>query len=260
MIKNKFEGIIFDVDGVLEYQGKIYPGAVELLDSLRAKGVVIRVVTNSTLKSRKSCTDKLQKKGFNISEDEVITASFATARYLEALNPRSCWIMLKGEGLEEFKRFNQDMEHPEFIVLGDLREDFSFHTMNKALKLLLDGSKFIVMITEIVDNSMGSVELTVGAYGKMLENAAQIKATYIGKPNRYIFEMALTTMGIENNKVLMVGDKIATDILGAKNAGIKSALVKTGEFKETDLHSDVEPDFVLDSVKEIGRLFSIETS
>lgn len=259
MIKDEFEGIIFDVDGVLEFQGEVYPGAVELLDSLRSKGVVIRVVTNSTLKSRKSCTDKLQKNGFTISEEEIITASFATAQYLETLNPRSCWVMLKGEGREEFRNFNQDSENPEYIVLGDLRDKFSFHTMNKALKLLLDGSKFIVMITDIVDNSMGSVELTVGAYGKMLENAAKIKATYIGKPSRYIFEMALTTMKIEKSKVLMVGDKVSTDILGAKNTGIKSALVKTGEFKETDLQSDVEPDFVLDSVKDIGRLFSVNT-
>ena len=259
MIKDEFEGIIFDVDGVLEFQGEVYPGAVELLDSLRSKGVVIRVVTNSTLKSRKSCTDKLQKNCFTISEEEIITASFATAQYLETLNPRSCWVMLKGEGREEFRNFNQDSENPEYIVLGDLRDKFSFQTMNKALKLLLDGSKFIVMITDIVDNSMGGVELTVGAYGKMLENAAKIKATYIGKPNRYIFEMALTTMKIEKSKVLMVGDKVLTDILGAKNTEIKSALVKTGEFKETELQSDVEPDFVLDSVKDIGRLFSVNT-
>jgi ribonucleotide monophosphatase NagD (HAD superfamily) len=61
--------------------------------------------------------------------------------------------------------------------------------MNKALRLLQNGSKLIAMITEIVDNSMGEVELTVGAYGKMLEEAANVKTTYIGKPNRYVFEM-----------------------------------------------------------------------
>ncbi len=62
--------------------------------------------------------------------------------------------------------------------------------MNKALRLLQNGSKLIVMITEIVDNSMGEVELTVGTCGKMLEEAANVKATYIGKPNRYVFEMS----------------------------------------------------------------------
>jgi len=111
------------------------------------------------------------------------------------------------------------------------------------------------MITEIVDNSMGGVELTVGAYGKMLEEAANIEATYIGKPNKYVFEMTLKTMDIEKNKVLMVGDKITTDIVGAKKAGLRSVLVKTGEFDESDLDCDIKPDYIFDSIKDIRKLF-----
>lgn len=251
-----FEGIIFDVDGVLEFQGKVYPGAIELIDSLREKGIIIRILTNSTLKSRSYCTEKLQRKGFNIYEDEVITASFATAKYLETLKPRSCWVMLKGEGLEEFKDFNHDSENPQYVVMGDFREGFNFQNMNKALKILLSGAKFIVMIAETVDYSMGGVELTVGAYGKMLEDAANVKATYIGKPNKYIFEMALKTMNIDKNKVLMVGDRIATDILGASNAGLKSALVKTGEYKEIDINCDIKPHYIFDSVKYLNQFFN----
>lgn len=246
---------MFDIDGVLEFQGKVYPGAIELLDFLRGKGIIIRILTNSTLKSRKSCTMKLQEMGFHVYEDEVITASFATAEYLKTLHPISCWVMLKREGLEEFKDFNHNNENPEYIVMGDLRDDFNYANMNKALKLLINGSNFIVMIPETVDHSMGGLELTVGAYGKMLENAANVKATYIGKPNKYIFEIALHTMNIERSRVLMVGDKMTTDILGARNTGIKSAVVKTGEFRESDLDCDVRPDYIFDSVKDIRELF-----
>ncbi len=92
----KFNGVIFDIDGVLEFQGKAYPGAVELLDVLRKKGIAIRILSNSTLKSRKVCTEKLNRHGFRVIEEEVITASWATARYLRTLNPKSCWVMLKG--------------------------------------------------------------------------------------------------------------------------------------------------------------------
>jgi HAD superfamily hydrolase (TIGR01458 family) len=246
-VKDEIEGVIFDLDGVLEFQGKAYPGAIELLVSLRRRRVPIRVLSNSTLKSRISCTEKLNKKGFSIYEHEVITASFATARYLETLNPRSCWVMLKGEGLEEFRNFRHDLDNPEYLVLGDLRGDFNFQNLNKAVQLLYKGAKLIVMITETVDSSLGEMELTVGAYGKMLEDAAGIKATYIGKPNRYIFDIAIDTMGnIDRSKILMVGDKIGTDILGAKNVSLKAALVKTGEFRESDLESPViVPDYIL---------------
>jgi HAD superfamily hydrolase (TIGR01450 family) len=166
--------------------------------------------------------------------------------------------MLKQEGLDEFRDFYNDSENPEYIVVGDFREDFNFQNLNKALRLLSKGAKLIVMIPEIIDNSMGELELTVGAYGKMLEEAANIKATYIGKPNRYIFDTAVDTMGItERDKVLMVGDRISTDILGARNAGLKSALVKAGEFREGDLASPITPDYIFDSIRQVGELFSL---
>ena len=250
-----FKGAIFDLDGVLEYQGRVYPGAIEVVDTLRREGIVTRILTNSTLKSRRTCAEKLAHMGFHMDQEDVITASFATARYLKALHPRSCWVMLRGEGLEEFHGLTHDSENPEYVVLGDLREDFNFQNLNKALRLLRNGSKFIVMITETVDSSLGTTELTVGAYGKMLEDAAHVKATYIGKPNPYIFEMALETMDVERSKVLMVGDKMSSDIQGAKNVGIGSALVKTGEFRDRDLESEIQPDYILDSLQEVGGLF-----
>jgi len=66
-------------------------------------------------------------------------------------------------------------------VLGDYRDEFKFENMNKALKLLLQDTKLIFMIPEKVDHSLGGVELTVGAYGKMLEDAAGVKAIYLCK-------------------------------------------------------------------------------
>jgi len=256
-VEDKIAGVIFDLDGVLEFQGETYPGAVELLDFLRRRGICIRILSNSTLKSRRSCTENLNKKGFTIYQHEVITASFATARYLETLNPRSCWVMLKGEGLEEFHNLRHDPDNPEYIVLGDFRDEFNFQNLNRALRFLFKGAKLVVMITESVDNSMGELELTVGAYGKMLEDAAGIRATYIGKPNRYIFDITLDTMGnIERSKILMMGDRIKTDILGARRAGLKAALVKTGEFRESDLESSaIAPDYIFDSVREVAKLF-----
>ncbi len=253
----EFKAILFDIDGVLEFQGRAYPGAPELLDFLRRKGIMIRILSNSTLKSRKHCTDKLTQRGFHVRQEEVITASYATAKYLKTLNPKSCWVMLNGKGIEEFEGLHSDPDSPEYIVVGDYREGFNFENMNKALKLLLAGSKLIVMIPEKVDHSLGRVELTVGAYGKMLEDAAGIKATWIGKPNKYIFEVTLDTLEVDRKNVLMVGDRVATDIIGARAAGIKSVLVKTGEFKECDLDGDVQPDYIVDSVREIENFFSV---
>jgi len=70
-----------------------------------------------------------------------------------------------------------------------------------------------------------------------------------------MFDAALEGINVDRAGVLMIGDRVATDILGARRAGIKSVLVKTGEFKESDLTGDVRPDFIVDSINEIDVFF-----
>jgi len=251
----KFKGAIFDIDGVLEYQGSAYPGAVELLNELRSTGVVIRFLTNSTLKSRNSAVKKLRIKGFHATEDEMFTASFASAEYLRQVNAKSCWIMQAGEGAEEFLEFNHNDEAPEYIVVGDYRDGFNFYNLNKALRLIINGSKLVGMSEELIDHSLGNLELNVGSWVRMLETASGVKATYIGKPSPFGFELALQTMGLPKEQVLMVGDQVKSDIEGAQGVGLKGVLIKTGEFRPSHLESGIQPDFCFDSINEIRKLF-----
>lgn len=257
-MQTDIKGIIFDVDGVLEFQGKVYPGAVETIDVLRDKGIVLRFLTNSTLKSRKSCAERLRESGFQIFDEEIITASYATAMYLEGLKPRSCWVMLEGGGIDEFKSFHLDAENPEYIVIGDNRSRFDFEHLNKALRLLLKGAKLIGMQSELVDTSMGEAELNVGSWVGMLERASGVRATYVGKPNSYVFELTLKTMGLDKDVVIMIGDRVSTDVKGATEFGIRSVLLLTGEFDKRDLDSSIEPDFVFDSVRNLLEIVGQE--
>jgi HAD superfamily hydrolase (TIGR01450 family) len=144
------------------------------------------------------------------------------------------------------------------IVVGDYRDRFTFDTMNKALRLLLKGAKLIGMSPELIDRSMGDYELNVGSWVHMLEKASNVQAVYVGKPSPYMFELALQHMRLENREVVMVGDKVSTDIQGAHNVGIRSILVKTGEFDEKDLKNGVKPDFVCDSIKDTTDIFDLQ--
>ena len=71
----------------------------------------------------------------------------------------------------------------------------------------------------------------------------------------FIQPFALEDMGIDRSEVLMVGDRVSTDIIGARRAGIASVLVKTGEFKESDLIGDVQPDYTVNAINEIESFF-----
>lgn len=248
------QGLIFDIDGVLEFQGQVYPGAIETLALLRDRGMLLRFLTNSTLKSRLSCAQKLQRSGFEAHEHEVITASYAAAVYLRSLHPRSCWVMLERAGLDEFKDFVIDDQQPEYLVVGDNRSRFDFVHLNHAVKLLLNGAQLIAMQGELLDTSMGDVELNVGSWAGMLERASGKPAIYLGKPNPFVFNLALDSLGLEKSKVLVVGDRIHTDILGARNSGLRSVLVRTGEFSPQDLQGEIQPDWICDSIRDLPRI------
>jgi phospholysine phosphohistidine inorganic pyrophosphate phosphatase len=248
-------GVIFDIDGVLEYKGIVIPGAVETIRMLRQKGLVLRFLTNSTLKNRQSCAEKLNRKGFQIDPAEVLTASYIAAVYMRGIQPRSCWVMLEPEGLEEFKGILQDEENPEYIVMGDNRSRFDFDTLNRVLRHLRNGSKLVGLLSELVDSSLGELELNVGSWVGMLERASGVKAVYTGKPSLLAFELTLKSMGLNPGQVVMVGDRVGSDIQGAQAYGLQTVLLRTGEFKPSDLDGPVKPDHLFDSIQDIQVLF-----
>lgn len=248
-------GIIFDIDGVLTFQGQVYPGAVDAINFLRQHNISLRFLTNSTLKSRASAAEKLRLKGFDIRDGEVLTASSLSAVYLRSLNPRSAWIMVEREGADEFRDFINDEQNPEYIVIGDNRSRFDFDHLNHALRLLKKGAKLIGMTSELLDTSMGDLELNVGSWVRMLETASGVQATYIGKPNQYAYDLALQSMSLEAGQALMVGDRPNTDILGANRCGLRALLVRTGEFNEAELEtSEARPDFMIDAIHQLPGL------
>ena len=56
----------------------------------------------------------------------------------------------------------------------------------------------------------------------------------------------------------MVGDDIRADICGAKNAGMKAVLVRTGKYHRDALDdSKIKPDFIINSIADLPRLFEV---
>ena len=58
---------------------------------------------------------------------------------------------------------------------------------------------------------------------------------------------AAARLGLAPEELLMIGDDLRVDVLGAQRAGLRSALVRTGKFRPSDLDGDERPDWVLDS-------------
>ena len=89
----------------------------------------------------------------------------------------------------------------------------------------------------IYPRSPGEVGLTAGSAATMIEHILRdrypervLRFTGLGKPHSYIYEEGLRRTGVSLEGAVMIGDQLITDIRGAIDFGMASALATTGVF------------------------------
>ncbi len=248
-------GVLLDIDGVLTVSWQPLPGAVAAMTELRKLGLPLRLLTNTTSRTRQSIAETLTKAGFAVDAAEILTAPAATAAYLQQAHAGArCHLLCSGEvtaDLEGITLAGAD-DPADVVIIGGAGPEFSFERCNHVFKLLLNGAQLVAMHRNLLWKTADGMSLDAGAYIIGLEQAAGVEAVVVGKPSRAFYAAALSQLGTRAAQTVMVGDDLQADIGGAQDAGIHAALVRTGKFRQTDLdRSNVKPDAVLDSVADV---------
>ena len=82
-----------------------------------------------------------------------------------------------------------------------------------------------------------------------------VEPVVLGKPSPDFFATGVAELGVDTDRVAMVGDDLHNDVLGAQHAGLRGVLVRTGKFREQVLAvSDERPDAVIDSFADLPKL------
>ncbi len=247
-------GLVIDIDGTLWRGNAPLPGQGELFRFLDAQGIPFVVATNNT-HSPERYREKFLSAGSDISADRILTASEATAEYLLRHFPLSSRVFVIGYGdlqkaLERrgFSLAADASEGAEIVVIGG---DFSL-TWEKLKNAILLVSRGAALIGSNPDMLIPTEEGLVPEAGTTLaavEAATGRRPLVIGKPEPPLFELAVEKLGLPASEVAMVGDRVATDVVGAHAAGLKSILVCTGVDNEASARSlGVEPDAVFEDL------------
>jgi len=255
---------LLDLDGTLFVGKTAIPGAVQTLGTLRSNGVKVFFLTNASTRNRKSTAEKLKGLGFIANESEIFCSSYMVADYIATNHPgKTVFCVSEGgiqDELSEKKIKMVDSEKADIIVVG-LDRTLTYEKLAIAHKAIANGALFLATN----DDSTFPVENGTlpgsGAMVAAVERSTGKKALIIGKPNRYGIDLLLRENSLKKDEVIIVGDRLETDILTGKRNRIKSALVLTGVAKKEDLEklkkSGKEkdmPDFVLDSVNDLMGL------
>ena len=283
---------IFDMDGVL-YRGSILmPYARETVDRLRSAGWQVFFATNNSTATRDDYVKRLASLGLGGDLEHVVTSAYATAHYLERLEPRPKDVLVVGaDGLRAeiravgigvrsadslpgrepppdaavdgrdpgaMRRYLTSLPLPpvpDTVVVG-LDLHLTYAKLAEAQRAVLAGARFICSNRDRAYPVEGRLLPGAGSIVSAIEVATGKTALCIGKPEPFLFAEALRRAG-NAGKAVVVGDSTDYDIVAAHRVGATGILITTGLDEESaskGAKGEAAPDRVVRSLEELFAL------
>ena len=256
---NIMKGILVDLEGVIYLGENVIEGATNAIKKIKAKNIQIRYLTNTTTAPREIILKKLKNLDIPANIDEIFTPVIAANNYLNNLKISKIFLLADESLKSDFKNFVFEEKKPEAIILGDIYKKFNWDKLNQVFQLINKHNSLIIALHKNrYCKREEDISLDLGPFVKALEFASSREAIVMGKPEKNFFNLAMQDMNLKNTEVMMIGDDILSDILGAKNNDIFAIQVKTGKYQIGDESNEYEqPDERINSIKDLPGLMSI---
>ncbi|MFX0546207.1 HAD-IIA family hydrolase [Roseovarius sp. S1116L3] len=230
-IASEAAAFVFDAFGVLNVGDTLIEGADRRVDQLRALGCRIRILTNAASYDRAGAVSKFAKLGIDVAPDEIITSRDAA---LGALTPGVWGAIAAPE--DSLKDIGQDV-----LRLGDdpapydRADGFLFLSSSDwtdARQALLQASlaahdrPVLIANADLVAPRDDGFSLEPGHYGHLLLDGGAGQVRFFGKPFPEVYDLVEATLtGTPPGRIVMCGDTLHTDILGAAAREWRTVLV-----------------------------------
>jgi phosphoglycolate/pyridoxal phosphate phosphatase family enzyme len=248
---------LLDMDGTVNLGYDPIDGAKEFLCTLKEQGKDFIFLTNNSSKSASDYVDKMRSLGFPCEKENVFTSGMAAGMFLEENKKGSKVYVCGTKSLKnELGNYDVDMsetgEDADTVLLG-YDTELDYKKIRTVCDLLDGGADYYATNIDMVCPIEGGRYLPdCGSFADMFELAVKRRPRFLGKPDRTMIDIIAKDRNVPYENIAMVGDRIYTDVKTGINAGVTSVLVLSGETTLEDYkNSDVKPDYVLSSVKDI---------
>ncbi|MBF0180191.1 MAG: HAD hydrolase-like protein [Magnetococcales bacterium] len=268
-LADRYEVILLDAFGVLNVGGQPIPGAPEVVSALLAAGRSLLVVSNNASQSPGGILRRLNGMGFPLRAEHILSSGMAVGHFVAGSRYRDRPYFLVGSsasaehyapGAETWmvNRPGGCLEEAEYVLMCSNR-DYYGGEQEVLLNHLLARKPLPVLLANpdlVAPAGDGVMEVVAGFTAMDLADRFQLPLEGIGKPFAPIFREAWRRFpGVPAARILMVGDTLDTDILGAKAMGFASCLTLSGAYvgMEGELDSlcavrGIRPDYVVASI------------
>jgi HAD superfamily hydrolase (TIGR01450 family) len=235
-----YDLVVLDLDGVVYLGDQPVPGAAETIAQLRRDGPAVVFATNNASRSPDEVASLLAGLGVPATAAEVYTAAAAAADELaRLLEPGAAVLVVGTEALEaEVRRaglrpVRQAHERPAAVVQG-YGPRVGWVDLAEACVAIRAGARWVVTNTDATLPTERGPLPGNGALVAALRTALDRDPDLVaGKPEPGFFRSVVARAGAR--RALVVGDRLDTDVDGARRAGLDSLLVFTGVDREPDV-------------------------
>lgn len=229
--QNNIKALILDMDGVLWRDNEPIGDLPRTFKKIRSLGLKVLLATNNSSQTPQQYQQKLANFGVSISPDQIITSGIATAFLLKKRYPQGGkFFVLGSPALKQTIRQNGFLVSDQDVlaVVVGLTKDFNYHTLAQAALLINNGADFIGSNPDpALPTPQGFLPGT-GALLAFIEAVTSKKPFLAGKPYQTMMEMALQRLNLLPHEILVIGDRLTTDIVFGQKAGCKTGAVLSG--------------------------------
>ncbi|RWS22733.1 hypothetical protein B4U80_08711 [Leptotrombidium deliense] len=257
LFEKSVKGLLIDITGVLYDSGhnNAIKGSINAVKLLSERNIPHKFVTNESQVNRDGLVAKLRRAGFDLNPDQILCPVMVCRQYVlsKGLRPH---VLVHNDVKCEF----EDLQSTEAncVIIGDAHKFFTYDAMNDAFRALMKMKEPLIlsMGKGKYYEDCGKLTIDLGAFTAALEYAADAKTVIIGKPSKEYFNMALESLGLKADEVIMVGDDINADIAGAQSNGIRAVLVRSGKYRaeRDENHVSIKPNHIVNNLEEIVNM------
>jgi NagD protein len=236
MAPREIRSWLMDMDGVLVREEQAIPGADRFLARLRELGAPFLVLTNNSTYTRRDLAARLAASGLQVPEEAIWTSALATARFLQGQRPGGSAFVIGEAGLTTALHdagYTLTDRAPDYVVLGETRT-YSFERITRAIRLIVDGARFIATNPDATGPSVDGPLPATGSVAALISRATGVEPYFVGKPNPLMMRSALNAIDAHSETAAMIGDRMDTDIVSGLEAGMETVLVLTGVTTRAD--------------------------
>ena len=251
MLAERYDCILFDLDGVLYRGDEPVPAAPPTLARLREGGIRLVFLTNNSARTPEQVAEKLRAIGIEADPAEVVTSALATAELLAERGGGRAFVIgqdgvreaLAGAGIEVI---DGDPETADLVVVG-FDGGATYAKFKTACLLVQRGAKLVATNGDASYPAADGLWPGAGALLSVITTTTGAEPEIVGKPYAPLFEAGLRRGG--GGRPLVIGDRLDTDIEGASRLGWDTMLVLTGVSGRADVEATgIRPTLIADDV------------